>query len=133
MELMFGALQPPYSKEFGKYFLEHKEEIMSNPEYIENFAKMHNKFEIIINNSNLRAAYRAGRLTVKTLLDETINNHYLYKQGEAELAKRAREANNFEEIYWEDAQRVFELTRKREETTIPPTKIITQLNYQIKS
>jgi len=123
MEVMFGGLRSPYSKAFAEYFIKHKDEIMGNPEYIENFAKMHNKFDAIINNKNIKKAYEEGRLKVQTVLDETLNNHFLYRRGEAELVKRAREAQ-LDGEYWKDAQEVFKITREREETTIPPTKVV---------
>lgn len=123
LEVMFGRIKPPYSREFGEYFIKHKYEFMNNVEYIENFAKMHNAFNRIINRPTIRPAYEQGRLELKTVLDETQNNYYHHKKGEAELAKRAREAQ-IEEIYWEDAREVFKITREREETTIPPTKVI---------
>ena len=43
--------------------MEHKQEIMNNPEYIENFAIMHNKFDAIIERPNVIKAYKDAFVT----------------------------------------------------------------------
>jgi len=121
MEVMFGGLRPPYSKAFGEYFLKHKEEIMNNLEYIENFYRMHNSFERIINNPNIRLAYEQRRLEVRTVLDMSLNNKFIYGKGEAELAQKAKEGQ-LEGENWEDAREIFKITKEREESTIPPVR-----------
>lgn len=123
METLFGGVSEPYSKQFGKFFLEHKQEIMSNPEYMQNFSKMHNGFNNLLRNSNVRTAYEQGRLQVATVLREILNVQYEHKEGEDELAKLASEAQ-LEAHLFEYAQKQFEITRQREESTIPSVKAI---------
>ncbi len=124
LEQMMGRIHAPFSRKFGEYFFEHKDEIFSNPEYIEAFSLMHNKFESLIKNPIIKPAYDGKWLDVELLYRVAIGKNFPYEKGEAELANLAMYAPNLSDKDWEYARKVFAKMIEREGTTIPQVKAV---------
>lgn len=121
-EIMFSAMQPPFSEEFRKYFLEHQTEFMENPEYYTAFTKINSKFDSTISRSEIQTRYSEGLLAVSDLVKEI--NHFIYegvKEGEYELAYISRSGPLSEEQF-KIAQKLYVDILKRESSTIPPVE-----------
>lgn len=119
VELMFSTIKEPYSEEFKKYFKQHKKEFLNRPDVFSEFAKIHNSFDSIISKPGVINRYRSGSLTLDNILQ--IIGEVCYdnvKPGNERLAKIAAGAG-LEEEYFDSAQRIYDITRKREGSTMP--------------
>ncbi|MCL2382633.1 MAG: hypothetical protein FWC79_00185 [Oscillospiraceae bacterium] len=122
-EIMFDNLTPPYSEEFVKYFMKHRKEIMSSPEYYTKYARMNANFDSIVSDVNIINRYNAGIYTVAELVDELNNIRYdNVQEGEHELEYRARKAG-LDKRYFETAKRLKQTLDEREYQTIPPAEV----------
>ena len=116
-ELMFNAISPEYSKDFIEFFLIHKEEILENPEYYERFSEMHNKFETLKERTDFLRHLKNGTLTVDMVIRACNEiKHENVREGNEELDDIMQMGD---QKAFDVAQEVFEITKKRESTTIP--------------
>lgn len=119
-EIMFSALIPPFSEEFKKFFLENKDEFLTNPKYFSNFKIMHDRFDRIISDPLIRTRYDEGLFTVESLYLESKKVTYSNtEKGEFELDYKARKGPLLQEQY-DIAKRLFKEMKKREASTVPP-------------
>ena len=122
---MFFSVHEPYSEEFKKYFKEHREEFWENPEYYGQFGRIHNNFTEIIKNPKLKNIYKKGELSVGKIVEYFKEmNFQNQRPGEEELARLASSVATIStEEQFAQVQKVFEITRRRERTSIPPTNV----------
>ena len=122
---MFFSVHEPYSEEFKKYFKEHREEFWENPEYYGQFGRIHNNFTEIIKNPKLKNIYKKGELSVGKIVEYFKEmNFQNQRPGEEELARLASSVATIStEEQFAEVQKVFEITRRRERTSIPPTNV----------
>lgn len=125
-EIMFSALTKPYSEEFKKYFLDHKEKFIEDPECYSKFTRMHSRFDEIINEPEIRTRYDEGLFTIVDLINELNSNSFEnINPAEHELAYWARKAG-YSQKEFEIAQKLFQETKRREYSTIPPEQHTTK-------
>lgn len=120
-EMMFSRMKEPYSIKFGKWFLEHKIEIMENPEYCNNLAELHNEFKYLLQDSNTNANFENGKLTVKGAFDILNRIEKEVRPGNEELGVIAENLTIGKEEL-KKAEEIFEITKKREASYIPQVK-----------
>ncbi len=119
-ELMFSGLVPPYSEEFRRFFLEHKDEFIEIPDFYSNFTKMHAKFDVIISDPNIQTRYKEGLFTVINLLREVQTIRYDgIEEGLYEWDYIARKGNLSQEQF-DIGKRLIKEMQKREYSTVPP-------------
>ena len=122
LEMMFSSLTPPFSENFRKFFLAHKDEFISNPELFSKFTKIANNFDEIIENPILNTKFSAGILSTRDVLNalQSIEKVYENQQpGEEELAATMKDLG-LEKKHFETAQKIYAELLKREHQTIPP-------------
>ena len=124
---MFGPVHKPYSEDFKTFFKKHRKEFLENPKYYERFGQIHNNFEQIINSPELKNIYQKGELTLDGIIGYMSSRQYgNQRPGDEELAKLSKSVG---QIVTEDefahVQKVFDVTKKRERTTIPPISVNT--------
>ena len=124
---MFGSVHEPYSEDFKTFFKKHRKEFLENPKYYERFGQIHNNFEQIINSPELKNIYQKGELTLDGIIGYMSSRQYgNQRPGDEELAKLSKSVG---QIVTEDefahVQKVFDVTKKRERTTIPPISVNT--------
>ncbi|MCI8310426.1 MAG: leucine-rich repeat domain-containing protein [Clostridia bacterium] len=124
---MFFSVHGPYSEEFKKYFKEHREEFLEEPEYYGQFGRIHNNFENLIQNSELKNIYKRGELSVGQIVAYfKALNFENQRLGEEELARLSSSVGTITtEREYEGVQKIFDITKRRERTSIPPIKIET--------
>lgn len=122
---MYGSLQEPYSEEFMDFFKKHKEEFLSNPEYYMEFGRIHNNFKRIINSRELKNIYKSGKLELSDILGYLLNSKFANtREGNKELARLAGSVGGITtEEEFEYVQDVFEITKRRERSSIPPIRV----------
>ena len=119
---MFGPIHNPYSQEFMKYFKKHREEFLFNPRYMYEFHVIHNNFEQIINSNELKNIYQNGNLEIDDILGYLGKIKFENQRpGDEKVAKLASTVAKIKtEEEFEEVQKVFDIVRKRERTSIPP-------------
>ncbi len=123
IETMFSSMRKPYSEEFKNFYKKNREEILSKPEIYTKLSQIHNKFDYIINKPEVMNRYNAGEVTVDDfirMLDDIKYENIM--DGNQRLADKASEAGLLQNEF-DEAQRVFEITRKREGTSIPQVNV----------
>ena len=122
---MFGSVQEPYSEEFMDFFKKHKEEFLSNPEYYMEFGRIHNNFKRIVNSRELKNIYISGKLELSDILGYLLNSKFANtREGNEELARLASSVGEITtEEEFEYVQDVFEITKRRERSSIPPIRV----------
>ena len=122
---MFGSVHEPYSEEFTKFFKKHRQEFLSNPEYYMEFGRIHNNFEKIINSRELKNIYKSGELEISDIMGYLSNIEFSNtREGNEELAKLASSVGGItREEEFERVQDVFEITKRRERSSIPPIRV----------
>ena len=128
---MFGSVYEPYSEKFREFFKKHRKEFWQNPELYDKFGQIHNNFERIINSPELRNIYQKGELTIDNVLGYLSEINYVNQRlGDEELAKLSKSVGKITtEDEFEHVQKIFDITRKRERTTVPPV-FITKSKYR---
>lgn len=122
---MFGSVSYPYSEEFRKYFKEHRKEFLERPEIYQKFGTIQRNFDKIINSKELINIYKKGKLTVDqifTYLDESVKFSN-QRPGDEELAKYAKMYGITTDKEFAYVQKIFDIVRKRERTSVPPMNI----------
>ena len=124
---MFGPINEPYSENFKAFFKKHRKEFLENPENYERFGQIHNNFEQIINSPELKNIYQKGELTLDEIIGYMSSRQYANQRpGDEELAKLSKSIGHIvTEDEFAHVQKVFDVTRKRERTTIPPLSVST--------
>ena len=124
---MFGPVHEPYSENFKDFFKKHRKEFLENPKYYEKFGQIHNNFEQIINSPELKNIYQKGELTLDGIIGYMSSRQYAnQRHGDEELARLSKSVGNIvTEEEFAHVQKVFDATRKRERTTIPPVSVAT--------
>ena len=124
---MFGSVHEPYSENFKDFFKKHRKEFLENPKYYEKFGQIHNNFEQIINSPELKNVYKKGELTLDGIIGYMSSRQYANQRpGDEELAKLSKSVGQIvTEEEFAHVQKVFDVTRKRERTTIPPISVNT--------
>ncbi len=122
---MFGSVQEPYSEEFMDFFKKHKEEFLSNPEYYMEFGRIHNHFKRIVNSRELKNIYKSGKLELSDIMGYLLNSKFANtREGNEELARLASSVGGITtEEEFEYVQDVFEITKRRERSSIPPIRV----------
>lgn len=122
---MFGPVKEPYSENFKAFFKKHRKEFLENPKYYERFGQIHNHFEQIINSPELKNIYQKGELTLDGIIGYMSSRQYGNQRlGDEELAKLSKSVGHIvTEEEFAHVQKVFDVTRKRERSTIPPLSI----------
>lgn len=122
---MFGPVKEPYSENFKAFFKKHRKEFLENPKYYERFGQIHNHFEQIINSPELKNIYQKGELTLDGIIGYMSSRQYANQRpGDEELAKLSKSVGHIvTEEEFAHVQKVFDVTRKRERSTIPPLSI----------
>ena len=122
---MFGSVQEPYSEEFMDFFKKHKEEFLSNPEYYMEFGRIHNHFKRIVNSIELKNIYKSGKLELSDIMGYLLNSKFANtREGNEELARLASSVGGITtEEEFEYVQDVFEITKRRERSSIPPIRV----------
>lgn len=122
---MFGSVQEPYSEEFMDFFKKHKEEFLSNPEYYMEFGRIHNNFKRIVNSRKLKNIYKSGELELSDIMGYLLNSKFINtREGNEELARLASSVGGITtEEEFEYVQDVFEITKRRERSSIPPIRV----------
>ena len=128
---MFGPVHEPYSEQFKEFFKKHREEFLRYPQYYERFGQIHNNFEKIINSPELKNIYQKGKLTLDNIVGYMSNLQYAnQRHGDEELAKLSKSVGQIvTEKEFEHVQKVFDITKKRERSTIPPI-LVARLKYR---
>ncbi len=124
---MFGTVHEPYSENFKEFFKKHRKEFLENPKYYERFGQIHNNFELIINSPELKNVYKKGELTLDGIIGYMSSRQYENQRpGDEELAKLSKSVGQIvTEEEFAHVQKVFDITKKRERTTIPPISVNT--------
>ena len=113
----YDEIQPEYSKDFIEFFLSHKEKILENLEYYERFSEMHNKFESLKERTDFLRHLKNGTLTIDMVIRACNKiKHENVKEGNEELDDIMQMGD---QKAFDVAQEVYEITKKRESTTIP--------------
>ena len=122
---MFGPVHEPYSENFKDFFKKHRKEFLENPKYYEKFGQIHNNFEQIINSPELKNIYQKGELTLDGIIGYMSSRQYENQRpGDEELAILSKSVGNIvTEEEFAHVQKVFDVTKKRERTTIPPVSV----------
>lgn len=122
---MFGTVKEPYSENFKAFFKKHRKEFLENPKYYERFGQIHNHFEQIINSPELKNIYQKGELTLDGIIGYMSSRQYGNQRlGDEELAKLSKSVGHIvTEGEFAHVQKVFDVTRKRERSTIPPLSV----------
>ena len=122
---MFGSIHEPYSEEFTKFFKKHRQEFLSNPEYYMEFGRIHNNFEKIVNSRELKNIYKSGDLEISDIMGYLLNSKFdNTREGNEELARLASSVGGITtEEEFERVQDVFEITKRRERSSIPPIRV----------
>lgn len=122
---MFGTVKEPYSENFKAFFKKHRKEFLENPKYYERFGQIHNHFEQIINSPELKNIYQKGELTLDGIIGYMSSRQYANQRpGDEELAKLSKSVGHIvTEEEFAHVQKVFDVTRKRERSTIPPLSV----------
>ena len=119
IEQMFGSIRKPYSEKFKEYYKEHRKEFLGDAEIRLEFAKIHNNFDRIISMPEVSVRYKTGNLSVENILTILANEKYEnIEQGNERLAEIASKAG-LDKEYFDAAQKVYEITRKREGLSFP--------------
>lgn len=119
VETIFGGIKEPYSVEFREFFMKNRKEILSNPIWYMSIAKIHNDFEEIIKSSEVKQ--EGLTLDSVKLAFNRINQNRVYQnieRGNEELADLSLRYH-LSQKYFDKAQAIFNITKKREESTIP--------------
>ncbi len=123
IETMFSGMKEPYSEEFKNFYKKNREEILSKPEIYTKLSQMHNEFDSIINKASVINRYNAGEVTVDDYIRILSERKYVdIRDGNERFANKASEAGISQDEF-NEAQRVFEITRKREGTSIPQVNV----------
>lgn len=119
---MFGSVREPHSENFKEFFKKNRKEFLENPKYFSNFGVIHNNFEMIINSPELKNIYKKGELTLDKINEYLSELQYSNQRpGDEELAKFSKSiAGITTDDEFEHVQKVFDITKKRERTAIPP-------------
>jgi hypothetical protein len=122
---MLEGINASTCEEFKNWYKSHKEELLYNPRAIEGFARIANAFEEIINSNELRNVYAKGKLDVDVCLGYLKTKIFANERKEdKELARYAAMYGSAkDEKEFEKVQEVWDITRKRERSSIPPVKI----------
>ena len=122
---MFGSIHEPYSEEFTKFFKKHRQEFLSNPEYYMEVGRIHNNFEKIINSRELKNIYKSGQLEISDIMGYLSNIKFSNtREGNEELARLASSVGGITtEEEFERVQDIFEITKRRERSSIPPIRV----------
>lgn len=122
---MFGSVKEPYSQEFRKYYQAHREEFLYNPENWQYFGVIANNFDQIINSPEIKNIYIKGELKIdgiKTYLQAKIFTNV--REENQDLAVKAKTIGGIAtEEEFEFVQDVFEITKRRERTSVPPVEV----------
>ena len=122
-EMMFSGMKEPVSEKFGKWFVEHKQEIMRDAEYPIKLATLHNEFEYLLQDSITNAIFENKGLSPKLAFDILDSRETNGRHGNEELVKIASSVNISREEF-KTAEDIFEITKKRERSYIPTVKNI---------
>ncbi len=122
---MFGSIHEPYSEEFTKFFKKHRQEFLSNPEYYMEFGRIHNNFKRIVNSRELKNIYKSGELEISDIMGYLSNIKFSnIREGNEEIARLASSVGGItREEEFERVQDVFEITKRRERSSIPPIRV----------
>lgn len=123
VELMFSEMREPYSEEFKKYYKQHKEEILSRPEIYSKLSRIHNNFEEIIHKPEVINRYKAGDLSLDNIITILSEQKYENVRPGNEMLAEVAANSGLDREYFEAAQGVYEITRKREGSNIPQIAI----------
>ena len=130
---MFGnvEVQEEFPEKFRDFYKKHRKEFLTNPECIVRFGQIHNNFEQIINSPELKNIYNRGKLTIDAVLGYLKSRSYENQRpGDEELARLSKSVGQITtEEEFAHVQQIFDITRKRERTTIPPISI-TKTKYR---
>ena len=122
---MFSGITPQFSESFFEFFKQNKEEILRNNEFCQKFSVIHDNFDAIVTNPHLRNLYEHNKLSVEQIVTYIGDSVFInVRPGNEKLAKLSSSvANVMEEKDFEFVQDVFEITKRRERTSIPPVKV----------
>ena len=124
MHDMFGSVHPPYTEEFKKFYKLHRSEFLNNPELYPIFGKIQNNFSEIISSPELSNIYDSGKLTIEHILGYLKAKNYAnQRKGDEELAKYSRMYGISNEEEFKYAQKISDIVKKRERTSVPPMKV----------
>lgn len=116
---MFGGMREPYSEKFKNFFNKHREEILKNPEIYLNLSKMHNNYDSVIEEKKIDEEKLTPKQLLRILEERKYEN---IKEGNEEFARKAADAR-LDQAEFEVAQEIYEKTKEREGSTIPPVKV----------
>ncbi len=123
IEMMFSSISKPYSEEFREYYKKHKEEILRRPDVYSQLSQIHNKFDYIITSPETVNIYRQGNLDLDTILRVMADMKFeKVKPGNERLADIAAKSGLTQKEF-DEAQEVWEKTKKREESNIPQVAV----------
>ena len=122
---MFGNVKEPYSEKFRHFYKQNRKSFLEDPECIIRFGQIHNNFEQIINSPELKNIYDKGELTLDAIIGYLNTRSYNNQRtGDEELAKLSKSVGQITtEEEFAHVQKIFDITRKRERSTIPPVNI----------
>ena len=130
---MFGnvEVQEEFPEKFRDFYKKHRKEFLTNPECIVRFGQIHNNFEQIINSPELRNIYDSGKLSIDAVLGYLKSRSYgNQRPGDEELARLSKSVGQITtEEEFAHVQQIFDITRKRERSTIPPISV-TKTKYR---
>ena len=122
---MFGSVHEPYSENFRDFFKQNRERFLTDPKCIIEFGRIQSHFNEIVNSLELKNIYEKGQLTIDNILGYLESMEFANQRpGDEELARLVSTygtASNEKEFEYE--QRIFDIVRLREATSIPPINV----------
>ena len=122
---MFGSVHEPYTEEFKNFFKEHSKEFLREPKYYMEFGRIQNNFLNIINSNELKNIYKTGKLEIQDIMGYLSKVQFAnVEKGNEELARLSTTVGKITtEKEFEYVQKIFNITKRRERSSIPPMKI----------
>ncbi len=123
VEMMFSSMREPYSEKFKEYYKQHREEILGNPKVYMKLSQIHNNFDNIVSKPEVVNRYNRGELSLDNILQILAEQKYEnVREGNERLADISANAG-VDKGYFDSAQKVYEITKKREGSTLPQVKV----------
>ena len=122
-EIMFNALNAPYSEEFRKFFMRNKDKFVSIPEYYTEFTRLHKYFDSIISDRHISNRYLKGEFSVEEAIRELKKSKFKnIEDGEYDLAFVGRKGS-WDQERFEIAKEILKKIKERECQAIPPEEV----------
>lgn len=123
-EIMFNALNKPYSEEFKNFFMRNKDKFISIPEFYTEFTRLHKYFESIISDRYISNRYKKGDFSVEEAVKELKKSSFRnIEDGEYGLAFAGRKGKHWDQEKFERAKQIFKEMKEREFQAIPPEEV----------